>query len=83
MKIIDEGFFWHADWPINIIKFKKDIYLEMNGILSHKAVLLDDTGPGITSVNEMNFCMNHAPDAASIAPPVDMQSSALRLSIQF
>ena len=37
------------------------------------------TGPGTTWDDEMNFVMNHAPGAGSIARPVDQQSSALPL----
>ena len=37
------------------------------------------TGPGKTWTNEMNFVMNHAPGARSIARPVNQQSSALTL----
>ena len=33
------------------------------------------TGLGTTWDNEMNFVMNNAPGAGSIAPPVDQQSS--------
>ena len=44
-------------------------------ILHCKAVL----GWGATWANEINFGMNHAPVAGSIAQPVDQQSSALPL----
>ena len=36
-------------------------------------------GPGTTWANELNFVLNHAPGAGSIARPVDQQSSALPL----
>ena len=32
--------------------------------------------------NEMNFGMNHAPVAGSIAPPVDLQSSVLPIMLR-
>ena len=35
------------------------------------------TGREITSVNEMNFQLKHAPVARTISPPVDLQSNAL------
>ena len=45
-----------------------------NGVLAHDSTLVR---PGTTLANEMNFVMNHAPGAGSIARPVDQQSSAL------
>ena len=36
--------------------------------------------PGITWTNEMNFVLNHAPGAGSIAQSVEQQPSALPLS---
>ena len=43
------------------------------------AMMLGFTGPGSTWDNEMNFGLKHAPGAGLIAPPVDLQSSMLRL----
>ena len=51
----------------------------MNGVLSHDSALQSYTGPGATWANEMNFGMNHAPCAGSIAQPVAQQSKALLL----
>ena len=48
--------------------------MKMNDVLSHDSVRLYWAG-----ANEMNFVMNHAPGAGSIARPVDQQSSALPL----
>ena len=47
----------------------------MNGALGHDSALLGYIGPGTTCANEMNFGMNHAPDAGSIIQPVDLQPS--------
>ena len=49
-------------------------------VLGHHAALYGYTGPGTTWANEMNFSMNHAPGAGSIAGFVDLQSSTLSLS---
>ena len=43
----------------------------MNGVLGHDSALQGCTGQGTTWVNEMNFVMDHAPGAGSIARPVD------------
>ena len=48
----------------------------MNGALGHDAV---PYGAGTTWAFEMNFVMNHAPGAESIARLDDQQSSALPL----
>ena len=40
-------------------------------ILHCKAIL----GPGTTGANEMNFVVNHAPDAGSIGRPVDQRAT--------
>ena len=42
---------------------------EMNDVLACTVKLYR---AGTTSANEMNFSMNHAPDAGSIARPVDL-----------
>ena len=42
----------------------------MHGVLDHESALEGYTGPGTTSANEINFVMNHAPGAGSIARPV-------------
>ena len=39
----------------------------MNGILVHDAALQGYTGVRTTQANEMNFDVNHAPGAGSIA----------------
>ena len=44
---------------------------EMNGVLAHDSALYGYIGSGTTWVNEMNFVMNHAPGAGSIAQLVD------------
>ena len=49
----------------------------MNGVFGHDSVY---TGPGTTWANEIIFYELYAPDAESIAQPVDEQSSALQLS---
>ena len=46
----------------------------MNGILGHNSALEGYTGPG---TNEMNFNMNHAPRAGSIARPVDQRATTV------
>ena len=51
----------------------------MNDLLGHNSALQGYTAPGTTQAKEMNFVMNHAPGAGSIAQPVDRQSSALPL----
>ena len=43
------------------------------------AMILHYKANWITWVNEMNFVMNHAPGARSIARPVGQQSSAIPL----
>ena len=43
----------------------------MNGVLGHDSALKGYTGPGTTWANEMNFMVNHASGAGSIARPVD------------
>ena len=43
----------------------------MDGVLDHDSALQGYTGPGITWANEINFVMNHAPGAGSIARLVD------------
>ena len=48
----------------------------MNGVLDHDEGY---TGSGTILANEINFIMNHARGAGSIAPPVEQQSSALPL----
>ena len=52
----------------------------MNSVQGHNSALEGYTAPETTWANEMNFIMNHAPGAGSIARPVDQQSSALPLS---
>ena len=52
---------------------------EMNGVLDHDSALSGYTGPGTTWANEMNFVINHAPGAGSIARPFDQHSSALQM----
>ena len=52
---------------------------EMNAILGINSALQIYTCLGTIWANEMNFVMNHAPGAGSIARPVDQQSSALPL----
>ena len=42
---------------------------KMKGVLGHDSALQGYTGPGTTQANEMNFVMNHAPDAGSIVCP--------------
>ena len=49
----------------------------VNGALGHDSALIRLYWAGTTWANEMNLVMNHAPDARSIARPVDQQSSAL------
>ena len=51
----------------------------MNGVLGHDCALYGYTGPGTTCTNEMNFGMNQAPGAGSLARPADRQSSTLLL----
>ena len=51
----------------------------MNGALGHDSALYGYTGPGTTWAHEMNFVMNHAPGALSLARPIDQQSGALSL----
>ena len=51
----------------------------MDGVLGHNYALHGFTGPGTNYANEMNFAMNHAPVAESLARPVDQQSSVLPL----
>ena len=51
----------------------------MNGVLGHSSAWQGYTGPGTTCANEMNYVMNHAPGAGSLARPVDLQSSVLPL----
>ena len=51
----------------------------MNGVLGHDSVLIRLYWAGATWGNEVNFVMNHAPGAGSIARPVDQQSSDLPL----
>ena len=47
--------------------------------LSHDSTLVRLYWAGDNLVNEMNFVMNHASGAGSIARPVDQQSSAMPL----
>ena len=49
------------------------------GVLGHDSVSQGYTGQDTTWANEINFVMNHAPGAGSIARPVDQHSSALPL----
>ena len=44
---------------------------EMNGVLGHDSALQGYTRPGTTWDKAMNFVMNHASGAGSIAQPVD------------
>ena len=44
--------------------------IEMIGFLGHDSALKGKTGPETTWANEMNFVLNHAPGAGSIAQPV-------------
>ena len=48
--------------------------------LGHDSALQGHTGPGTTWANEMNFVMERAPGAGSIARPVDPQSNIIPLS---
>ena len=43
--------------------------------LGHVSALEGYAGPGTTQAKEMNFVMNHAPDAGLIIRPGDQQSS--------
>ena len=52
----------------------------MNAVLGHDSALLGYTGLRTTWANAMNFVMNNASGAGSIARPVDQQSSMLLLS---
>ena len=47
----------------------------MDGVLDHNSALSGYTGPAPTWVNIINFDMNNAPGAGSIARPVGQQSS--------
>ena len=63
-------------WNHTLFGQEKSVY--MIGVLGHDPALgrlywARDLG------NQMNFVMNHAPGAGSIAQPVDQQSSALPL----
>ena len=49
----------------------------MNGILGLDSALWGYTEPLATWTNEINFDMNHAPGAGSIAQSVDQQSSEI------
>ena len=49
-------------------------------VIQHYCIM-DNTGPRTKPTNEMNFGMNHAPSAGSIARLVDMQSSVLPLAM--
>ena len=51
----------------------------MNAVLGNNSALEDYAVPWTTWANEINFGMNHAPGAGSIAQPVDLQSNALPL----
>ena len=53
--------------------------MKFYAVLGHNSALLGYIKPGITYANEMNFVMNHAPGAGSLARPVDPQSTVLRL----
>ena len=49
----------------------------MNDLSGHDSVLQGYTGPETTWANEVNYVMNHAPSAGSIA--IALQSIALPL----
>ena len=57
----------------------------MNGwcILAHVSAVQGNTGPGTTWANEMNFIINHAPGAGSIARPVPSVLSLPHLNNTF
>ena len=55
----------------------------MNFGLGRDSALLGYAGPGTTWAIEMNFVMNHAPDAGSITRHVDKQSNTLPLCYGF
>ena len=42
----------------------------MIGVLGHDSALQGYAGPETTWANKMNFVMNHAPGAGSLAQPV-------------
>ena len=52
----------------------------MIGVLGHDSALQGYASPETTWANEMNFVVIHAPDAGSIAQPVDLQSNVLPLN---
>ena len=52
---------------------------KMNGVIGHDSALQGYTWPETTWTDEMNVVMNHAPDAGSIAQPVDQQQCATEL----
>ena len=49
------------------------------GVLGHNSAMYGYTRLGVTWVNEMNFVMDYAPDAGSMAQLIDLQSSILPL----
>ena len=51
----------------------------MIDVIGHDSALQGYAGLGISWANEMNFVINHAPGAGSLAQPVGPQSSALPL----
>ena len=51
----------------------------MNDVLDHHSAWQGNAGLSATWANEMNFGTNHAPDARSLAQPVDLQFSMLPL----
>ena len=53
----------------------------MNGVLGHDAALRGYTGAGTAWANDMNFGMNRAPCAGSIAWPANEQSRVLPMCI--
>ena len=48
----------------------------MNGASGYNSAVKGYTGPGITWANEMNYGLNHAPGAGSIAGLVDVVQRA-------
>ena len=67
-----QSFVWTVASPM---KWNKLI-----GVLGHDSALWAYTGPETNWANDINFVMNHAPGAGSIARPVDQQSNALPLN---
>ena len=64
---------------ISVTRKTTDLFKMKRMVFKTTIVQLDYTGPGTTLAIEMNFVMNHAPGAGSLASPVDQQSSMLPL----